>query len=402
MRSLSVAEAQAAIQANVQPVASTPRGLRELVGTVLAQSIAMERDQPPFDRVTMDGIAIYVGAGSTTADRTFRIAGTQAAGAAPLQLQHPSDCIEVMTGAALPGGCDCIIPVERLQRTADQVTIEASINLVSGLNVHRKGSDARRDVTLLQPGVRIEAKEVAVIASAGYAQVAVRSSPRIALVSTGDELIEPGQPIEDWQIRRSNTYALHAALQRRGHAQLVDVHLLDDPAQLRAALTNLLDNNDVLILSGGVSMGKFDFVPQVLTELGVRCVFHKIEQRPGKPMWFGVRDDGKSVYALPGNPASTFICLHRYVLPGLQLAMGASWPAPESISLGTAINGHEQLSVFMPIKLITDAHGITRAEPKPTRGSGDFISLLDSDGFVELPPTKGMIQAGAVVPLTRW
>jgi molybdopterin molybdotransferase len=164
----------------------------------------------------------------------------------------------------------------------------------------------------------------------------------------------------------------------------------------------LLESNDVLILSGGVSMGKFDFVPQVLTELGVRCVFHKIQQRPGKPMWFGVRGDGKVVYALPGNPVSTIMCLHRYVLPGLQHAMQLAPPELETITLAADAKAHNELAVFMPIKLQHDATGALRALPRPTRGSGDFISLLGTDGFIELPPSEGMITTGTTVPLYRW
>jgi molybdopterin molybdotransferase len=397
---LSVAEAQATIQSHIPVLPAEQVGLRELAGCVLAQPIIMERDQPPFDRVTMDGIAINTR--GINASRRFRIAATQAAGDQPKHLPSDSDCIEVMTGAALPSGCDCVIPVERLQRDADQVAIDDNLQCTAWMNIHRKGSDARQGSTLLHPGQALSAADIAVIASAGYAQVSVRRSPRIALVSTGDELIEPGQPIQDWQVRRSNTYALHAALQQHGHRRLTDAHIADDLKALRTRLGALLADNDVLILSGGVSMGKFDFIPQVLDELHVRCEFHKVAQRPGKPMWFGVRDDGKTVYALPGNPVSTFMCLHRYVLPGLQQAMGRVTVAPEGTILLEAAKGHDELSVFLPVKLQTQANGVMSALPRPTRGSGDFISLLDTDGFVELPPTTSMIAAGSAVPLFRW
>lgn len=400
MSILSVSEALTLMYSEIPLRATGTRVLRELSGTVLAQTIQMERDQPPFDRVTMDGIALN--AQRAGAARRLRIAGTQAAGANPLTLQHADDCIEVMTGAQLPTGCDCVIPVERLNTRDGFTDLDATIQLTSGMNVHRRGSDALAGQTLLQPGMPLGAVEVAIIASAGHAQAVVRSSPRIALISTGDELVEPGQPIESFQIRRSNTYALHAALQQHGHTQVVDAHLPDQIDTLRARLEQLLQQNEVLILSGGVSMGKFDFVPQVLTELGVRCVFHKIAQRPGKPLWFGTRDDGKVVYALPGNPVSTLICLHRYVLPGLAHSMGTDPRTSELIALASDAKTHDELSVFLPIKLQTDAVGVTRALPAPTKGSGDFISLLGTDGFVELPPAQGMISTGTVVPLFRW
>lgn len=398
MSLLSVAEAQAAIQSHLDLLPTATLGLRELAGCALAESIVMERDQPPFDRVTMDGIALYSQQARTT--RRFRIAGTQAAGAEPLILQQPTDCIEVMTGSELPTGCDCVIPVERIQVSDGHAELDA-IDITPWLNVHRRGSDAVAGSTLLHPGEPLDAISIAIVASAGYAQVMARPSPRIALVSTGDELVEPGAPIQPWQVRRSNTYALQAALQQHGHTRIVDAHIADDLTTLRQRLQALLDTNDVLILSGGVSMGRFDFVPQVLTELGVTGVFHKIAQRPGKPMWFGVRS-GKAVYALPGNPVSTLICLHRYVLPGLRYSMGMPSPPAGHIALGGDARTHDELTVFMPVKLQCDAAGVTRAFPCPTRGSGDFISLLGTDGFVELAPAGGMIATGTPVPLFRW
>jgi molybdopterin molybdotransferase len=397
---LTVTEAQLAIQSQLPLLKPTALPLRELTGCVLAEAIIMERDQPPFDRVTMDGIALSVLRSQNA--RRLRIAGTQGAGAATHTLQHDTDCIEVMTGTELPHGCDCVVPVERIQIGDGFAQLEDGLKLGEWLNVHRRGSDALANSTLLHPGQLLGATEIAVVASAGYSQVQAYRSPRIALVSTGNELVEPGQPIENWQIRRSNTYALQASLQQHGHTHIVDVHLADDLAVLRTRLGELLAQNDVLILSGGVSMGKFDFVPQVLTELGVRCVFHKIQQRPGKPMWFGVRDDDKAVYALPGNPVSTLMCLHRYVLPGLQHAMHTAQSAAEVIKLAADAKGHDELTVFMPIKLQRDATGATHALPCPTRGSGDFISLLGTQGFVELAPGKGMIAAGTTVPLFRW
>lgn len=360
----------------------------------------MERDQPPFDRVTMDGIALSTQR-SESATR-LRIAGTQAAGAITQSLLETSDCIEVMTGTELPRGCNCVVPVERIRIADGYAQLEDGFKTSEWLNVHRRGSDAQAGSTLLQPGQTLGATEIAIVASAGYAQVQAYRSPRIALVSTGNELVEPGQPIAAWQVRRSNTYALQAALQQRGHTRIADIHLADDLEILRTRLRALLDDNDVLILSGGVSMGKFDFVPQVLGELGVHCVFHKIQQRPGKPMWFGVRDDGKAVYALPGNPVSTIMCLYRYVLPGLQQAMRANPSSFETITLAGDAKTHDELSVFVPVKLQRDSPGVTRALPCPTRGSGDFISLLGTDGFVELPPAKGMIPTGTTVPLFRW
>jgi len=396
---LTVIEAETAIFKHAPPLPVVELGLRELSGAVLAEPVRMERDQPPFERVTMDGIAIRSDAAQP--NREFRIAGTQAAGASPLTLAAPSDCLEVMTGAELPLGCDCVIPVERLSIDNGMARVHADLQLMPWLNVHRRGSDAVANSVVLQVGQRLGAAEVAVIASAGYAKVAARATPRIAVISTGDELIEPGQPINSWQIRRSNSYGLLTALTTHGFHRLSDAHIADDLPSLRTRLGALLNDHEVLVLSGGVSMGRFDFIPQVLVELDVRQVFHRIAQRPGKPLWFGVRDDGKAVYALPGNPVSTLVCLHRYVIPGLLHAMGAHAQPNEYLTLVNAAKAHAELTSFMPVILICEA-GISRAAPKPTQGSGDFISLLGTDGFVELPAAESMIPAGAVVRLFRW
>jgi molybdopterin molybdotransferase len=223
----------------------------------------------------------------------------------------------------------------------------------------------------------------------------------VVVISTGDELKEPGEHVEPWQIWRSNSYAVLATLQRHDFAECNHDHLPDDLEVLRSRLRRHLENNDVLVLSGGVSMGRFDFVPQVLSELGVSMVFHHIAQRPGKPMWFGVHSAGKAVYALPGNPVSTAICLRRYVLPGLHIAMGAALPG-ESIALATHYKALPTLATFVPVKLITDTQGHTSAQPRPTQGSGDFISLVGTDGFVELPIRESAYEPGAVVALYRW
>jgi molybdopterin molybdotransferase len=372
-----------------------PVALRDATGCVLQQSVKAERDQPPFDRVSMDGIAV-ASAGTT---REFRIAGTQAAGAAPLTLANPNECFEAMTGAMLPRGCDCVIPVERIVVDNGVARLTDDVTLAPWLNVHRRGIDCRADSEVLRPGVRLGAPEIAVLASAGLVHAQVTRMPRIVVISTGDELVEPGAPMSEWQIRRSNVYAVTAALRTRGFTRVADDHIADDEHALRDRLTRHLNEADVLILSGGVSMGKFDFVPKILAELGVTKIFHKIAQRPGKPMWFGVRGDGKAVYALPGNPVSTLVCTVRYVIPGLETATGMTPSAPLSIPLAQPYRVIADLATLLPVKL-TGAP--SAAEPKPTHGSGDFTSLLGTDGFVELPPGNDPIPAGAPVKFYRW
>lgn len=393
-------EAEAAIRARVAPLPAEVSSLNALPGAILREPIVASRDQPPFDRVTMDGIAI-ASAAFTEGRREFRVAGIQAAGAPRLVLASSDACFEVMTGAVLPQGTDCVIPVERITLEDGVATLAPDVTAVAGLNIHERGVDCRAGETLIETGTRIGAPELAVIASNGLVRASISRRPRIMVVSTGNELIEPGQPVGDWQIYRSNVYGILTALQRRGYPDLAHDHLPDELDTLRTRLRSHLTTHDVLILSGGVSMGKFDYVPRALSELGVSMVFHKVEQRPGRPMWFGVSDAGKTVYALPGNPVSTLICLGRYVFGGLDAAMGAASRPAEQVPLAGDFEVKPALTLFVPARL-TRGSGPTTAELRPTKGSGDFTSLIGTDGFVELPAGPGVVPAGTPVPFYSW
>ena len=215
--------------------------------------------------------------------------------------------------------------------------------------MHRRGSDGRQGALLLQTGTLLRAPEIAVAASAGMARVRVSSQPAIMVVSTGDELIEPGDPIADYQVRRSNAYAVAATLRRRGFGRVGDDHVPDDEDLLRERLALHLTTHEVVILSGGVSMGKFDLVPKVLTQLGVQQVFHNVAQRPGKPMWFGIGPQGQAVFGLPGNPVSTLVCLIRYVIPAIAEAMGTQRVAPERLALAAPVTFQPPLAYFLPV-----------------------------------------------------
>jgi molybdopterin molybdotransferase len=395
------AEAEALVRARVRPLPVESRPLASLAGAVLARAVRSERDQPPFDRVTMDGIA-FAAAAWREGRRRFAIAGTQAAGHPPLALTDPAACFEVMTGAILPLGCDCVVPVERLQLENGAATVADDVAVEPFLNVHARGLDAREGDMLLTPGTRLGAPELAVLASAGHARAEVRVEPRILVATTGDELVAPDAPIAAWQVRRSNGAALRGALQLRGYRRVADEHLPDDPVVLATRLAVHLATHDVLVLTGGVSMGRFDHVPSVLRQLGVEEVFHKVAQRPGKPIWFGIGPAGQTVFGLPGNPVSSLVCLLRYVLPALEALQGASLRPAEHMPLGAAFRVKPPLAFFLPVQIEHSATLGAVAMARPTRGSGDFISLLGTDGFVELPPGPREVPAGHLAPLYRW
>jgi molybdopterin molybdotransferase len=398
---LTPAEADLLIGQHLQclPIESLP--LAQCAGTVLRENVYAERDQPPFDRVAMDGVALDSGTvGAAT--RSFRVQATQAAGDPPLTLAAPGDCIEVMTGAVLPLGCDCVIPVEELSVARGQVTLAPGARVEPWHNVHRRGSDTRQGTLLLSSGVRLRAPEIAIAASAGMARIRVSSQPMLAVISTGNELVEPGEPVLAHQVRRSNAYAIVSALRERGFQRVADDHIQDDSQELRERLRFHLETHDVLVLSGGVSMGRFDLVPEVLEELGVRAIFHKVAQRPGKPLWFGVAPSGAAVFGLPGNPVSTLVCLIRYVLPALCGSLGQNPPPAERIALAAPVTVTPPLAHFLPVRFEQDDWGRTWAVPAPTNGSGDFTALAGTGGFVELPPGPNTYPKGFVTRVYRW
>jgi molybdopterin molybdotransferase len=307
-----------------------------------------------------------------------------------------------MTGAILPIGADCVVPVEQYDVVDGFVSLKDNVTATPYNNVHRRGSDSRQGALLLKSGTLLRAPEIAVAASAGMARIRVSSQPAIMIVSTGDELIEPGDPIGDYQVRRSNAYAVAATLRQRGFVRIGDDHVRDDEKMLRERLALHLTTHEVIVLSGGVSMGKFDLVPKVLIELGVQEVFHKIAQRPGKPMWFGVGPQGQSIFGLPGNPVSTLVCLIRYVIPAIAEAMGTRRTPPERLALAQPVRFKQELVYFLPVIIDHDDWGRPWANPKPPNGSGDFLSLAGTDGFVELPPGPNTYAKGFVTSVYRW
>ena len=397
---LTTTEATARILAAIEPLEPETVSLAASAGRVLAEAVFAERDQPPFDRVMMDGIAVRH-AEYEALERSFPIQATQMAGDPPLELEA-GHCIEIMTGAALPVGADAIIPVEQV--TVNDGAAHVQANYMAGHRqfVHPRGSDYAEGAELLRPGLRIRPMDTAILASAGLAEVRVARQPRVTVIATGNELVAAGQPIEPQQIRLSNGPAIVAMLEEHGYTEARHDHLPDDRTALRERIGRHLDEADVLILSGGVSKGKADYVPEVLAELGVRVDFHRVSQRPGKPMWFGMAPGGKAVFALPGNPVSTLVCCRQYVIPALDRASGETTPQKAFANLTEDVTFKPALTCFLPVRLVTSAAGQSLAMPVHTNTSGDFWSLTGTDGYVELALEESEFEAGTTVPLIRW
>jgi len=398
---LSVAEAEAQIleAVGVLPAEDCPLG--QAHGRVLRQPLAADRDLPPFDRVALDGYALRFAAWREGA-RRFRVAGVQAAGTIPQTVGGDEDCIEVMTGAVLPDGADTVVPYEDAERADAFVEIGAEVRLEPGQAVHRRGSDRKAGAVIVPPGARLGGAEIAVAAACGYTHLAVALQPKIAVVATGDELVEVSSPVAPHQVRRSNDYALRAALAAAGHSRVERYHLRDMRHEIEHLLWHIVAEYDVVVLTGGVSKGKFDFLPQVLDELGVRRLFQGVAQRPGKPFWFGLSPRRTPIFALPGNPASSYICLHRYVLPALVKMSGRPAPAAQRAVLADTVVFKPQLTCFLPVRLEPAAGAERRAAPNPLNTSGDFCGLIATDGFVELPAGAAEFAVGSEVRFWPW
>lgn len=395
--------AREAIDARLALLPTESRRLSECIGRVLREDVYAERDNPPFDRVCMDGIAIRSDA-FIRGVRRFIIEATQAAGSPALTLFSSEGAVEVMTGAIMPRGADCVIPLEEYNLVADTVSLKDEAAAEPFRNVQRRGSDSKPGIPMLKAGIQLGAAEIGVVASAGRAMIKVSCQPSFRVISTGDELIEPGEPILEHQVRRSNAYAMMAALRKRGFEKVSDDHIVDSEDALHERLSRHLAEVDVLVLSGGVSKGKFDLVPKVLKSLEVEEVFYQVAQRPGMPMWFGIGPNGQAVFGLPGNPVSTLMCLMRYVVPAVDTAMGTSAAATEieTVALGAPIKRGRPTASFVPVEIRYGPQALRSAVPRMPNGSGDFLALAGTDGFIELPPSAEAYPEGFVADFYRW
>ncbi|GAA4051031.1 molybdopterin molybdotransferase MoeA [Hymenobacter glaciei] len=402
---LSPAEATAHVLATARPLPPETVALPRAAGRILAETLTADRDFPPFNRVAMDGIAVSF-ASWAGGQSEFDIAHTQYAGEPLRPLTNLQQAVEVMTGAVLPTGADAVIRYEDLLLHDNRATIQIPPPAAPGVNIHQQAADRRAGDALLNPGIRLGPAELAVAATVGAAEIAVVRAPRLAVVSTGDELVGIEATPLAHQIRRSNVYALQTLFTQAG-AEVSLFHLSDNREELRVGLTNILAAGfDAVVLSGAVSKGRADHLPGLLRELHVEEIFHEVQQRPGKPLWFGARAGGPVVFGLPGNPVSTFITACRYVRPWLravQLPEGipetaVTTEAPAPAVLTVDINFKPQLTHFVPVHLTVDAEGRRLATPLRVGGSGDMMGLVGATAFLELPPEPSVFPAGSVWP----
>lgn len=347
--------------------------------------VRADRDYPPFHRVMMDGIAVSFDEFSKGI-RDFKVTGICAAGEPQKKLI--SGCMEVMTGAPLPDGADLVIQYEHLkiENGVAKVVVEVSRERMD--SIHLKGSDCHAGDIVLEENLLWNGPHVGIAASMG--ESFQKTSPKVMIISTGDELVEKN-PLPH-QIRRSNAYALKKSLVHFGYTNVKLDHLNDDPGDVAAHYEAYASEFDILIYSGGVSKGKFDYLPNVWTDMGVEKIFHEVSQRPGKPLWFG-RDNKRNttIIGLPGNPVSSLVCLHRYFLKNREM----------SVKLTEEIIFKKPLTYFLPVK-IEFREGVVWASPLKIKNSGEFTALAGSDGFIELPKEQNEFKPGETFKFFSW
>ncbi len=368
----------------------------ESVERVLAEDILADRDFPPFDRVTMDGVAIRAD-DYERGNRKFKIDNIQFAGEPALKLEQQNACIEVMTGCSLPANTDSVIRYEDIVRNGGYMILQNDLQV--NTNIHYKGYDRKLNEIVLPKGHQIKSPDLGILATVGKSIVKVKKQPNVAILTSGDELVEVDVTPLPHQIRKSNIFVIASSI-KPFCAKIAHFHLADDLTQTLEKIKEIEYDFDVLILSGGVSEGKKDLIPTALEQLNYTRIFHKIRQRPGKPMWFG-RKENKIVFALPGNPVSAFMCACRYLKPWLLISSGIQL-RPEKAILSSNINFKPELTYLMQVKL-ENQEGQLMAIPVEGHGSGDLANLSDADAFLELPlNASDLYQAGISYNLWRF
>jgi len=409
---LTVSEAIAAVLQHGQqgPVESV--SLTEGLSRIVAQDLTVPHDSPPFDKALMDGFAMVARNQSEPLPNgdagfvTLPVVETVTAGHLPgvsLDGQHVS---RIMTGACLPQGCNCVVPIELThfdERQPERVSIPVSA-MSPEANLMRKGAAARQGSTLLHSGTRLQPQHIAALAEFGFGLVPVTRQPRVAVLATGDELTAFDQPLQPGCIRNSNEPMLIAQVQA-SHAIAVSLGIAkDDESQLTSCIQQGL-LHDFLLLTGGVSAGLLDLVPQQLRNAGVQPIFHGVHMKPGKPLWFGIYDDGPRrclVFGLPGNPVSSLACFELFVRPALESFSGrriSSPPMKAVLASSFQVKGNRP--VYQPVDV--SAHeGQLSARPVQWTSSSDLRATVEANGMALLLPERGRYLGGEVVEIHLW
>jgi molybdopterin molybdotransferase len=364
-------------------------------GRVLCDSVVADRDYPPFDRSTRDGFAVRAD-DVAAANATLRRVGEVKAGDNFDRAVNSGECVQIMTGAPVPAGADAVVMIEFTKMVGDQVTFDRAA--AAGQNIVTRSSEARAGQELLAPGTRLGYAEMAVAAQVGACRVGVFARPRVAILSTGDEVVDMTATPGPFQVRNGNGLSLETLVALAGGLPEQIGNAPDEKVALRRYIEQGL-RADALVLSGGVSMGKYDLVEEVLAELGAEIFFDGVAIRPGRPAVFG-GCQGKLVFGLPGNPVSTMVTFELFVLPALDVLSGTSArPLPVmGARLAKAVHEKEGMAHFLPAR-IEQANGEPEVSVLPWKGSGDVVTIARANAFLVVPAERPDWAAGEWAPV---
>lgn len=380
---LSVAEALKIVLDHATPLPATTVCLDDdALGVVLAENIASDIDSPPFDKAMMDGFALR-SADLRDTRAELAIIEEIPAGKTPTKEVGDGQASRIMTGAPIPKGADAVVMIERCELLNGGRVRVNEPNVRTRLNILDRGKEMRVGETILSAGARLRPQELGLLAAVGRTEFKVQPRPRVAILSTGDELVDPDKKPGAGQIRNSNASMLHGQVRRTGGLPSMLGIARDTKEDLRAKIEQGL-HHEALILSGGVSAGKLDLVPGVLADLGVRALFHKVKMKPGKPVLFGIKGS-KLIFGLPGNPVSSMVCFELFVRPALRSLMAL--PAGPRVVTATLTKDHPYRTdrpTYHPARLQMSDAGWT-VEATPWFGSPDLRGVLPANAFLVLP-----------------
>lgn len=384
-----VEAAIARVLAESRPLVPVLYPLDQSLGLVLAEDVASDVDSPPFDKALMDGYAI-IASDLASGDATLEVIEEIAAGATPTKHLRSGQATRIMTGAPLPEGADAVVMIERSTMLENGCVKLVDKPAREGQNLLRRAASMRRGENVLKQGVVLRPMEIGLLAEVGRANVLAHRAPRCAIVSTGNELVPVEQVPAAGQIRNSNSSMLLAQCQRVGATANALGIALDHEASLRDAFQRGLEA-DVLLISGGVSAGKFDLAPQVLESLGAVNCFRQVFLKPGKPLWFGYfehADRRTLVFGLPGNPVSSLVCFELFVVPAIAVLQGRGAAPRKTMParLASSWNHRSDRPTYHPASLVTDEQGVVHAMPLNWKGSADLRTLSLADGLIVFPP----------------
>lgn len=390
---LSIAQARDLVRETVAPLPTETLEVTAALGRVLAEDVVALHDVAPFASSAMDGFAVKSG----PAGRTLPIVGESRAGHPATRPLRDGEAMRISTGALLPDGAEAVLQIELVAVDGDTVTLDDDVQ--PGRNVRHAGEDLRAGATVLTAGTRLGAAELGIAVEAGRAALEVAVSPRVAVVATGDELAEPGEPLAPGQIHNSNAVTLAALAMQAGARVFTVTGAEDTQADTEEALSVALEEADVVLISGGVSVGPHDHVKPALEALGVRQVFWRVSLRPGKPTWFGERD-GRLVFGLPGNPVSSMVTFLLFARPALHALQGAPFALRSRRAILTEpITRQPDRDEAIRVALATDADGHMLATPTGPQGSHILSSMVGADGLAIIEAGAGGVDAGTVVPV---